>query len=314
MKTMLIALVVAATACASGTGSGTQQTGAQAAAPDSARLMRTLSVLVHDSMEGRRVGTPGGERARAFLVKEFERRGIKPLAATGYVQPFRMAAGRNSTDSLNAANVVGIIRGTKQPDKYIVVTAHYDHLGVQNGNVYNGADDNASGSAAILEVASWFVANPPSHSIIIAAFDAEERGLTGARKFVELRSDLLPDIIANINLDMVGRNEKNELYVAGTHAYPQLMPYVQAAKSRSGLTLIPGHDGTPNTGDNWTGQSDQGAFHAKQIPFLYFGVEDHPDYHKHTDELAGIMPGFYVNVVRTVLDVARQIDANPPTR
>jgi Zn-dependent M28 family amino/carboxypeptidase len=117
--------------------------------------------------------------------------------------------------------------------------------------------------------------------------------------------------VLNVNMDMVGRNDAGELYVAGTHHYPQLLPFVERVAADAEVRLIPGHD-TPNPerrSDDWTGSSDHGAFHAQGIPFLYFGVEDHPDYHRPTDELAGIQPGFYARAVRTVLAAVRLLDA-----
>ena len=121
-------------------------------------------------------------------------------------------------------------------------------------------------------------------------------------------------VIIDLNLDMVGRNINNELYAAGTTPYPQLLPFVQQAASHSGIVkLLTGHDGAPGK-DDWTNQSDHGAFHAQHIPYIYFGEEDHPDYHKVTDEIPGIMPGFYVASIRIVLDIAKQVDAKPPTR
>ena len=305
------ATVTGVAACAqtnAAPGSGTS-----AAGVDSTRLMQTIAVLAHDSMEGRATGTAGSRKAQQFLVSELQRRGVQPLGAGGYMQEFRMA-GRQGADSVTGANIVGIIRGTRNPDRYIVVSAHYDHLGVRNGDVFNGADDNASGTAGILEVASWFAAHPPRNSVVIALFDAEERGLVGARQFVASGITPKDAVILNVNLDMVGRNVKNELYASGTARYPALLPYVQSAAARSGLKLLTGHDIEGTGGEDWTSQSDQGAFHRAGIPFLYFGEEDHPDYHKATDELPGIMPGFYVAAIRTILDVVKQIDVNPPAR
>ncbi len=310
---MLVVAALAAPACAGGQGVGAGNGAAVVvvAGIDSVRLMRTIGVLAHDSMEGRATGTAGSIKAQRYLEAELRARGVKPFNGS-YTETFKMTASRTSTDSISAKNIVGVIPGTKQPGRYIVLTAHYDHLGTQNGEVFNGADDNASGTAAILELASWFVAHPPSHSILVVAFDGEERGLAGARSFVRTHAALKDSILLNVNLDMVGRNDRNELYAAGTTPYPQLLPYVETAAARSGLRLLTGHDVKGTGSNDWTSQSDHGAFHAAGIPFLYFGEEDHPDYHKATDEIQGIMPGFYANAVRTMLDVIRQIDAKPP--
>jgi Zn-dependent M28 family amino/carboxypeptidase len=280
---------------------------AAVAAIDSARMLRDLSVLAHDSMEGRLVGTPGNARARAFLVRSFEAREFEPVAGS-YLHPFTFTRGETE---ITGVNVVGMVRGTTRPDRYIVVSGHYDHLGIRDGQIYNGADDNASGTAGMMAIGDYFVRNAPRHSIIFVAFDAEEGGLRGARAFVANPPVPLESIVLNINLDMVGRNDAGELYVAGTHHYPQLLPFVQRVAATAEVKLIPGHD-TPNPAnpsDDWTMASDHGAFHAVRIPFLYFGVEDHPDYHKPTDTVEGIQPGFYVRAVRTVLAAVRMLDA-----
>jgi Zn-dependent M28 family amino/carboxypeptidase len=275
------------------------------AAVDSAQLIRDISVLAHDSMEGRLVGTPGSLRAQRFLLRRFSEMGLDPFGAE-YAQPFTFARG---VQQVQGVNILGLVRGTERPDRYIVVTAHYDHLGVRNGEIYVGADDNASGTAGLLAIATHFRQNPPRHSIIFAALDAEEGGLRGARAFVANPPVARDAIALNINLDMIGRNDANELYVAGTHHYPQLLPFVQRVAGEAEVKLIPGHD-TPNPARraDWTMASDHGAFHEVGIPFLYFGVEDHPDYHRPTDRFEGIQHGFFLRAVRTVLSAVRLID------
>jgi Zn-dependent M28 family amino/carboxypeptidase len=258
-------------------------------------------------MEGRLVGSPGNARARAFLVSAFRTRGLQPVGGSTYMHSFTVQ--RRDT-AVTGVNVVGQVRGSALPDRYIVITAHYDHLGIRDGEIFNGADDNASGSAALLALADWFARHQPRHSIIFAALDAEEGGLRGARAFVESPPVPLQAIALNINMDMVGRNDAGELYVAGTAHYPQLLPFVQRVADSAEVTLIPGHDRpAARPSDDWTGASDHAAFHRAGIPFLYFGVEDHPDYHRATDEIGGIQPGFYARAVRTVLAAVRLLDA-----
>ncbi|HSJ29857.1 MAG TPA: M28 family peptidase [Longimicrobiales bacterium] len=277
-----------------------------AASIDSVRLLRDIGVLAHDSMEGRLVGTPGNARARAFIERSFRERGLQPVGGTSYLHPFNIE--RNNT-TIEGVNIVGQVTGTTQPSQYIVVTAHYDHVGVRDGEIYNGADDNASGTAALLAMADYFTRNRPRHTLIFAALDAEEGGLRGARAFVENPPVPLESIVLNINMDMVGRNDAGELYVAGTAHYPQLLPFVEEVARNAEVTLIPGHDRPgARPSDDWTTASDHAAFHRAGIPFLYFGVEDHPDYHRPTDELSGIQPGFYPRAVRTVLAAVRLLD------
>ena len=151
-----------------------------------AQLMQDLRILSADDMEGRHIGTPGGQRAREYLVGRYEALGIA-APAMGRLQPFEASVTRRdgSAVTFNGVNILGVIPGTRVTDKYIVITAHYDHNGVREGQVYNGADDNASGVATMLEIAARLKAAPPQHSVLIVALDGEERGLLGAKHFVE---------------------------------------------------------------------------------------------------------------------------------
>src|SRR5919205_403655 len=148
------------------------------------QLFRAVQVLSADSMEGRKTGTEGSARARRYIEGEFKRLGLLPFGAS-YGQPFAFAGGRDST-TYHGTNIVGYLKGTAHPDKYIVLSAHYDHLGVINGEIYHGADDNASGVAALLVLAQELGKERPESSIIFAAFDAEEFGEQGARAFVRV--------------------------------------------------------------------------------------------------------------------------------
>jgi Zn-dependent M28 family amino/carboxypeptidase len=271
-------------------------------------LIADIRALSADSMEGRRTGTPGAEMARDYLEAAFGELGLEAFG-TSYRQPFSFTS--QAGESLEGVNLVGYIAGTEHPDRYIVLTAHYDHLGVQNGEIYNGADDNASGTAAIMAIADYFRRNPPSSFVIIAALDAEEMGLQGARAFVASPPVPLADIIVNVNLDMVSRNENGELYAAGTYHYPFLLPYVEGVAAGAGVTLLTGHD-SPDLppGDDWTLLSDHGAFHEAGIPFIYFGVEDHEDYHRPTDVFENIDPDFFVRATETILDFVIELDGD----
>jgi len=268
---------------------------------DGELLLRHLSILAHDSMEGRGSGTPGNERARRFLLLELDRMGLEPVAGTRS-QSFPVVDPRKSMDH-EGVNVMGFVEGSRYPDRYLVVTAHFDHLGVQNGKIFNGADDNASGTAALLALARYFLANGSEHSIIFAALDAEEMGLQGARAFVEHPPVPLGEIFMNVNMDMISRSEVGELYAAGTYHYPFLEPLVDQVAAQAPVTLLKGHD-SPDLppGDDWTMASDHGPFHLEGIPFLYFGVEDHPGYHDPSDTFENITPDFYVDAVETILD------------
>lgn len=264
-------------------------------------------MLASPEMEGRRTGTSGNQRARAFLSKRFREIGLAPV--NGVVeQIFDVASGGK------ASNLMGMIKGSSAPDDYILVTAHFDHLGARDGNVFIGADDNASGVAAMLAAAKHFAANPPKRSMIFVGFDAEEQKLQGAKNFVEHPPVDLKRVSLIVNLDMVGRGDKNEIYVAGTHHTPRFKPIVEKVAKGRKIVVKFGHDrprAQAGGVEDWTHSSDHGPFHDAGVPFLYFGVEDHPDYHKPTDTADKIPVPFYTEAVALVIDTLN-VFANEP--
>lgn len=273
---------------------------------DAKQLLLDLKTLSADDMQGRAPDTTGGAKAREYVLKRFKEAGLKPIGDS-YLQPFTFG----KTTQKTGVNVIGYIQGKKNADKYIVITAHYDHEGVKNGEIYNGADDNASGTAALFALVKYFNKNRPANSIIFAAIDAEESGLQGSRKFVAEPPVKKESIVLNINMDMISHNDKNELYASGTYHYPFLKTYLEKVKASASVKLLFGHD-TPDLSavDNWTNSSDHAPFHAEKIPFVYFGVEDHKDYHKPTDDFANINQEFYVRAVETILAAVKSFDAN----
>jgi hypothetical protein len=283
---------------------------------DSVALLTDVFRLAADSMQGRLIGSPENRQARDYLAARFDAIGLETLPP-GRLHPVEVIPSAR----LNVErgwNVVGLVRGTVAPEQYIVVTAHHDHVGigraVAGDSIYNGADDNASGAAALAVLARHFREHPPRHSIVFAAVDGEERGMWGSRHFVDAPTVPLEQILVNVNLDMIGRNTDNELFAAGPGKYPALRATVEATARCAPLTLRIGHDTAGPGGYDWTNQSDQGSFHRKGIPFVYFGVEDHPDYHRPSDAPERLMPGFYVNAVRTVADLIRRFDEAPVAR
>jgi Zn-dependent M28 family amino/carboxypeptidase len=263
-----------------------------------AQLMDDLRVLSADDMAGRGVGTPGGEMARNYLVGRMEALGIA-APAMGRLQPFESTMTRRDGTSVtyNGVNVLGLIPGTRVTDRYIVITAHYDHVGIKNGEIYNGADDNASGVATMLEIAARLKAAPPEHSVLIVALDGEERGLLGARHFVEAPPFPLTSIALNINYDMTARAETDgKLWVVGAYQHPNLRPILEPIPANGAVALAFGKDTPEDKGeDNWVMASDHGAFHRAGLPFLYFGVNYHPDYHRPTDDFDKITPSVFIS-------------------
>lgn len=266
---------------------------------DRTQLMRDVTTLASPQFEGRAAGTEGGTLARQWIVERFQAIGLTPGLRNGYLQ--RVAA--------TMANVVGLVPGRELAQRVIVISAHYDHQGIQNGVLYPGADDNASGVAALLAAASYFRTATPRHSLIFVAFDAEEDGARGSRAFVRANVVRRESIALNINLDMVSRNPMNQIYAAGTSHYPALKPILDDVQTRSRVRILYGHD-RPADGalNDWTTQSDHVAFHEAKIPFIYFGVENHPDYHRPSDTADRINPQFFGDAADMIVEAIRTFD------
>jgi len=289
---------------------------------DRAALMSFVRTLTAPALQGRRTGSPGGRQARRILQHAFASAGLRPAGTEDYLQPFRFTQ-RSALGAIlplppwrvtyaDAANVVGRVDGTERGLAPLVVSAHYDHLGVERGLTFPGADDNASGVAVLVAAARHFAAHPPSRPMVLVAFDAEELGLRGAKHFLSAWDERSPPPALNVNLDMVSRSERRELFAVGTHHSPWLRPLIEDVQRRSAVTIRFGHDqpGAPEDGlDDWTQQSDHGAFHERGIPFLYFGVEDHADYHQPTDTADRIDPRFFGDAADAILEALLTIDA-----
>jgi len=267
-------------------------------------LLSNLKFLSSDSLRGRQAGSKENAVARSFIKTKFKELSLLPLG-TDYELPFEFS--NRGGEKIKGVNVAGWIKGKK--DSYIVISAHYDHVGVRNDEIYNGADDNASGTSALFAITEYFSKHKPEHNIIIVAFDAEEMGLQGARAFVAQPPVAIEKIVANLNMDMVARADKGELVACGTFYYPQLKPFLDGIASKK-VKLVFGHDDPEKYKgqDNWTNSSDHGPFHSAKIPFIYFGVEDHKDYHQPTDDFELVNAAVYKDCVRLVIQAARSID------
>lgn len=275
---------------------------------DSTQLIKDIRTLSSDKFEGRRVGTKGSRLAQFYIIDRFKQAGLQQFN-TSYEYPFYF---QDRGKQVMATNLYGYIKG--KSDSIIVISAHYDHLGIRQNaqgtdSIYNGADDNASGVGSLLAILGYFKKHTPAHTLIFAAFDGEEEGLKGAEAFLQRPPVPASRFILNINMDMVSRNDKNELYVCGVTPYPALKSYVdEAAAKQSSVKLLAGHDRADQGANNWIEQSDQYEFHKLKIPFLYFGVEDHPDYHHLSDEFERIQPSFYYQATRHILHVILAAD------
>tara|TARA_R110002051_G_scaffold165688_2_gene236589 strand:- start:54230 stop:55234 length:1005 start_codon:yes stop_codon:yes gene_type:complete len=279
-----------------------------APAMDRAQLLDDLRILAADDMEGRLVATPGNARARAYIISRFDAIGLEPIDGT-YVSTFEFNRPNGWSPTTVGTNIIGRLRGTGDSDRVMVMSAHYDHMGMRGGEIWNGADDNASGVAALLASATSFAAQPPEHDIIFVALDAEEEGLRGAEAFVASPPVPIETITFNLNLDMVAMSEPRILWAVGTYHYPFLIPMVEAVAERSKVNLPMGFDEPSEDHEaDWTNATDSGAFHAVGIPFIYLGVDYHPHYHQPTDTYENMTLDFFQDASETIIDFAREAD------
>jgi len=268
-------------------------------------LLNDVQTLSSDSFEGRKTGSAGNFKAADYITNRFDKIGLKSYNEN-YKHPFIIRNRRN--EQIKGINLIGYIKG--KSEKVIIISAHYDHVGINNSEIFNGADDNASGVAAILASAKYFSENKPNNTLLFIAFDAEEMGLQGAYSFLN-NPPLSKELIKlNINLDMVSHNDKSELYAAGTFKTPAIKDIIQHADHQTGISIKFGHDQPDMGKDDWTMQSDHGPFAKKNIPFLYFGVEDHVDYHKPSDDFENINPNFFYSASTAILKSIISLDKN----
>lgn len=266
-------------------------------------LLERAKILSSENFEGRRTDTPGNAKARAYIISQFVALGVEGLEGA-YEQEFSF---KYRDESITGTNILAEIKGKKHPETYMVISAHYDHLGIQNNKVFNGADDNASGVSALISFAEYLSQHQPNYSVIFAAFDAEEIGLEGAKHFVKALENR--HVLVNINLDMIGRSASNELYVVGARYTKALEVLIDDFNPHTSVILKQGHDGTDDKLD-WTSASDHKYFHQKGIPFLYFGNEDHEAYHTPEDDFEDLTKSFYINATQTILMIVKEIDKN----
>ena len=279
---------------------------------DGNKLLRHLEYLSSDTLEGRKPLSKGSTMAQNYLLMELSSLPLVAPLYPDFIQPFSFEDRRSKKMVFDARNIVAFIPGSTSK-KVIVVTAHYDHVGIgrpdsSGDSIYNGADDNASGTAALLELAAYFSKNRPQHGMLFAALDAEEMGLQGAKALVNDFPYPLEQIVLNVNMDMLSRSEAKEVFVSGTHYYPEFKSILEKIPLGPGSTLRFGHD-IPGTGaEDWTRSSDHGAFFEKKVPHLYFGVEDHVDYHQPSDSFEKIHPEFYKSTVELILKSLLALD------
>lgn len=255
-----------------------------------------ISYLAQDSLRGRQAGTPGEAMAARYIADHFRQFGLQPLGEDStFYQPFTINMAKlnnpHRSDSVSvpeeeriARNVIGVVRGTGQPDEYIIIGAHYDHLGMgefgslytrNDPQIHNGADDNASGTGGLLELAQYFAKHRTKKSIVFIAFSGEEMGLLGSQHFVDHPTIPLQNVQAMINMDMIGRLNDEKLIIMGTGTTDRWQTLIEETNTDS-LAI--------QTQPGGTGASDHTSFYNKQIPVLHYFTDTHSDYHRPSDD------------------------------
>lgn len=281
-------------------------------------LLADITWLSADARGGRATGEPGLDSAAAFVARRYASLGIAPIAGEGidgYMQLFTAHAimtRHEPAAALPTQNVVAMIPGTDPAlaDQYVVLGAHLDHLGRSPSNaldsgtaIRNGADDNASGTVAVLELARRLKADPPRRSVILTHFSGEEYGLLGSQYFVEHSPVPLTSMQAMINFDMVGRLKDDRLIVYGVGTAAELPALLDSVNAGSGIIISKVPDGI--------GPSDHASFHTKDVPVLHFFTDIHDDYHRATDDAFRINAEGMLRVVDVAEKVTRALADRP---
>lgn len=247
--------------------------------------------LASEKNAGRYPGTKANRKVVKYIIKDFKKQGLLPLEK-GYKQNFkaklRVEKGESEKPLAKTSNVVAYLEGNDPilKNEYIILGAHYDHLGMggpgsksdQKNTIHYGADDNASGTAALLEIAEKVASNKQDlkRSIIFIAFGAEEQGLLGSQYFIDNPLVPLSQIKLMINMDMVGRlNEANHVYMNGAGTFPNGVSFMQNLGESLNLTPVV-HPGS-------VGGSDHVSFFKAGMSVLGIHTGAHPQYHTHED-------------------------------
>jgi len=274
--------------------------------PSAERITKHVNRLASDKMRGRGTGSRENERAAAYIAKHFKKAGLKPLGEQGYYQSFTAKVRRIVVpDSLRkAANIIGFL--DNGAPYTIVIGAHYDHLGLgkqgsslaekPEGQIHNGADDNASGVAGLLELAQYYAKNDVKepYNLLFMAFGAEELGLQGSRHFLNHPTLPLEKLDFMVCMDMIGRYNPDRGVGIGGYGTSDAWPTVFKGVT-SDIKFF-----TDRAGN---GGSDNAAFYAKQIPVLFFHTGGHPDYHKPTDDPEKIDAQAEAKILRLEIDL-----------
>lgn len=295
-------------------------TGLQAQHISQTNLQKHVSFLAADKLQGRGTGTKAELKAAQYLAKEFKRNGLEPKGTKGYFHEFtfKRSADPHGTVAPNAAaeksrNVVAFLNNNAA--NTIVIGAHYDHLGMgmdhnsldanPKGKIHNGADDNASGTSGVLELARYYAQNgvTEGHNFLFICFSGEELGLLGSKRYTENPTIDLSKVNFMINMDMIGRlNEEKRLVVGGVGTAPDFVPLLNSLSSAS-LQIKQDSAGI--------GPSDHTSFYLKNIPVLFFFTGQHSDYHKPSDDVEKVNFSGQTAILELAVKIIDALDKQP---
>ena len=276
-------------------------------------LERHLTILASDSLEGRETGKPGQKMAADYIMNHFKNIGIPPYKEKTYYQKFKVESDRhlckcedcdsdfikklfNIKEYVKGENVLGYIEGTDLKEELLIITAHYDHLGKHDSLLFNGADDDGSGTVGIMEIAEAFMiakkeGKGPRRSVLIMPVSGEEKGLLGSKYYTDNPIYPLENTIANLNIDMIGRidnlhNTPNYVYLIGSDMLSQELHDIseEINKKYIGLELDYTYN-EQNDPNRYYYRSDHYNFAKNNIPVIFYFNGVHEDYHKTTDTI-----------------------------
>lgn len=305
MKTILIPIFSAVILVSCGTSKTTSGTSKSEKAFTAAYqkidindLKKNLTVIASDEMEGRDTGSQGQKKAGDYMIKFYKDLGISyPEKLGSYYQkvPSSFMGGRLP----DSENILAFIEGTEKPEEIIVISAHYDHVGSKNGVVYNGADDDGSGTVAVMQIAKAFqsakkAGNGPKRSVLFLHVTGEEHGLFGSAYYSENPVFPLANTVVDLNIDMIGRDDpenrgKNYVYVIGSEMLSSELKVINEAanKKTNNLELNYKYD-DPNDPNRLYYRSDHYNFAKNNVPVAFYFDGIHEDYHKPTDDVEKI--------------------------
>lgn len=267
------------------------------------RLRTNLTYIASDETEGRETGSDGQKKAGKFMIDFYKKNGISfPKGATDYYQPIPAAFlnAKYNENLPDSENIWAYIEGSEKPNEIVVISAHYDHVGVKNGQVYNGADDDGSGTVALMEMAVAFQkakneGHGPKRSILILHVTGEEHGLHGSRYYSENPLFPLKNTVADVNIDMIGRRDdfhkdsNNYVYVIGSDYLSSDLYNICESVNKEYIKLDIDYKYNDKKDPNrFYYRSDHYNFAKNGIPSVFLFNGTHADYHKATDEVSKI--------------------------